>query len=204
MAKAKKIGGEVPTNGAEEAIQTGLPYQVEVTLQGSADMLFHRWNVEEVEAKSIAAKGSKIKKTDNIESYVYRNEEGDVCIPSEYLRMAVIGAAKYKQDPRSPRKSAMDLYKAGIVCLNPLVSLGVTEWDYEDKRRVVIQRAGITRTRPAMKAGWKATFQLMVLLPEYITQNDLNEAIQFAGRLIGLGDFRPTYGRFNVVEFKVL
>jgi hypothetical protein len=204
MAKSKKIGGDVPTNGAEETINMSLPYQVQVTLQGTSDMLFHRWNVEGVEAKSLAAKGSKAKKTDDIESYVYRNEKGFICIPSEYLRMAVIGAAKYKQDPRSPRKSAMDLFKAAIVCLNPLVSLGVKEWDYEDKRRVVIQRSGITRVRPAMKVGWKATFDLMVLLPEYITANDLNESVQFAGRLIGLGDFRPTYGRFNVVEFKVV
>lgn len=202
--KVKNIGGDVPTNGAEEIINFSLPYQVKVTLQGSSDLLFHRWNVEEVEAKSLAAKGSKAKKTDNIESFVYRNDEGELCIPSEYLRMAVISAAKYKQDPRSPRKSAMDLFKAGICCLNPLASLGVTNWDYEDKRRVVVQRAGITRTRPAMKIGWKATFELMVLLPEYISSNDLNESIQFSGRLIGLGDFRPTYGRFNVIEFKVI
>ncbi len=202
--KTKNIGGDVPTNGAKESIEMGLPYNVEVTLQGCADLLFHRWNCESIEEKSAAAKGSKAKKTDNVESYVYRNEEGEICIPGEYLRMAVIGAAKYRQDPRSPRKSAMDLYKAGIVCMNPLASLGKDHWDYEDKRRVVIQRSGINRIRPAMKTGWRATFELMVNIPEYISPDDLNEVIQLAGRLIGLADFRPTYGRFNIVEFKVL
>ena len=43
----------------------------------------------------------------------------------------------------------------------------------------------------------------MVNLPEYVSPSDLNEVIQSAGRLIGVGDFRPTYGRFQVVKFEV-
>lgn len=199
----KHIGGEVPSNNAKQLLELELPYQVSVTIQGNSDMLFHRWNCEEIEEKSKLKKGSAGKKTDNIKSYVYRNDEGFLCLPGEYLRMAIVNAAKYKQDPRSPRKSAMDLYKASIICLNNLSSLGTKDWDYEDKRRVVVQRAGINRVRPAMKLGWKATFDLMVNTPEYISPSDLNESIQLAGRLIGLGDFRPTYGRFNVIEFKL-
>lgn len=156
-----------------------------------------------MEAKSKAAKGSKAKKEDDLESYVYRNTVGDLCIPSEYFRMSVINAAKFKQDPRSPRKSAMDLFKAGIATLEPLCSLGAKDWSYIDKRRVMIQRNGITRFRPAMTSGWEATILFQVLLPEYIIPELLNETIQSAGRLIGVGDFRPTFGRFQVTGFSV-
>lgn len=201
--KATAIGGQAPTNGAEDAIATGQPYTVTVTIEGSADFLFHRWNPEAVDAKAGAAKGSKAKKSDDIESYVYRTDDGQLAIPGEYLRQAIITAAKFRQDPRSPRKSAMDLYKAGIVSLTQLAPLGKVTWDYEDRRRVVIQRSGVNRTRPAMKTGWKATFEIMVNLPEYINRGDLNEVIAAAGRLIGLGDFRPSYGRFNVIRFEV-
>ena len=94
--------------------------------------------------------------------------------------------------------------KAAIVSLTPLSSLGVKAWDYLDKRRVCIQRNAITRSRPAMKEGWKATFIIQVQLPEYIDQQLLNTTIQAAGRLIGLADFRPSYGRFSVTKFQVL
>jgi hypothetical protein len=198
-----EIGGEVPTNGAKSAIDVTMPYVVDVTIQGSADFLFHRWNNEAVRAKADGAKGSKIKKTDDVESYVYRNDKDILCIPGEYLRQSIIGAAKFKQDPRSPRKSAQDLFKAGVVAITPLASTGLKNWDYEDQRRVVIQRNAITRTRPALKAGWRVTIQLMVNLPEYISPSFLNEVIANAGRLIGVGDFRPTYGRFQVVGFKL-
>ena len=97
----------------------------------------------------------------------------------------------------------MDLYKAGVVSLTQLASLGKASWDYEDRRRVVIQRAGINRTRPAMRVGWTAEFDLMVNLPEYISTHDLHEVISQAGRLVGLGDFRPSFGRFALMKFGV-
>ena len=197
------IGGEAPTNGAKSVIDLSVPYVAEVAIQGTADLLFHRWNPESVEGKAKAAKGSKAKRIDDVESYVYRTGKGVLAIPGEYLRMAIVNSAKYKQDPRSPRKSAMDLYKAAIVPLTTLAPLGKTTWDYEDRRRAVVQRQGINRIRPAFRTGWRATFELMVNLPEYVAPEALNEVIQQAGRLVGLGDFRPTYGRFQVVSFKV-
>ena len=201
--KVTAIGGNVPSNGGAETIEMSEPYIATVTIQGTSDILFHCWNAEAVDEKGAAAKGSKAKKTDNIESYIVRNDDGEICLPGEYLRGSVIHAAKFRQDPRSPRKSAMDLFKAGVVNLSPLASLGKTTWDYEDRRRVVIQRAGINRTRPAFKAGWRASVDLLVTLPEYISPMTLNEVIGVAGRLVGVADFRPTYGRFQVVSFEV-
>lgn len=190
------------TNGAKEQIALSEPWTCSVEVTGSSDLLFHRWNNEAVAEKAAARKGSAAKKTDNIESYVYRNEDNEICLPGEYLRGAIVHAAKFKQDPRSPRKSAMDLFKAGIITLTPLASLGATEWDYEDKRRVVIQRSAITRVRPAFRKGWKAEIQLMVNIPEYIDQAFLLDTLSTAGKLIGVGDFRPTYGRFDVTKFE--
>lgn len=202
-SKATAIGPE-PTTGGNHDIEMTMPYRAEIELTGTADMLFHRWNVEAVAEKAAAAKGSKSKKCDNVESYVYRNDDGELCLPGEYVRQAVITAAKFKQDPRSPRKSAMDLFKAAIISLTPLASLGVKLWDYEHKCRVQVQRNGITRVRPAIKEGWQATLIFMVNLPEYVSPALLHEVLVNAGRLVGLADFRPTYGRFNVSRFEVL
>jgi hypothetical protein len=196
--KVTAIGS--PSNDGEAAIIS--PYTAAITAKGTAAFLFHRWSCDGIEEKAKAAKGSAAKKTDNLESYVYRDGDGNLAIPSEYFRMSCINAAKYKQDPRSPRKSAMDLFKAGLVCLEEHCTLGVKDWDFLDRRRVQIQRNGITRVRPAMNAGWEVKLQIQVLLPEYISPNLLNEVIQSAGRLVGVGDFRPTFGRFQVTSFQ--
>lgn len=67
----------------------------------------------------------------------------------------------------------------------------------------MVQRNGITRTRPAMKEGWAATVELMVNLPEYVAPILLRRVVDDAGRLIGVGDFRPTYGRFAVSKWAI-
>ncbi len=197
--------GETVTNGAEPDIIR--PYSATVTIEGVAPILFHRWNNEAVAEKAAAAKGSKAKKSDNVDSYVWRTPEGEIGIPGEYLKGSICdprnGAAKYRQDPRSPRKSALDLYRAGVIVLTPIASLGKATWDYLDERRVMVQRNGITRVRPAFLAGWRATFEVEVVTPEYIPAPALLAVLTDAGRLVGVGDYRPTYGRFGVTQFEV-
>ncbi len=192
---------QTTNDGADSFI---MPYCAEITIQGAAPILFHRWSCEDVEAKSGAPKNSKAKKTDNIEAYLYRAASGGIAIPAEYLRQAVIQAAKFRQDPRSPRKSAMDLFKASIIGLTDMADTGVMEPDYLDRRRVVIQRAAVTRTLPALNTGWTATFMFMVQTPEYIGPELFHAVLTDAGRLVGIGDFRPSYGRFAVTRFEVL
>lgn len=191
-------------NGVENTVTTEKPFVVTVEMIGACPVIFHRWSCEAVESKSAAKKGSKEKKSDNVESYVYRDSDGHICLPGEYLRMAMIYAAKFKQDPRSPRKSAFDLFKAGIVPLTELAKIngGTDNWDYLDKRRVVVQRNGITRMRPAFLKGWSAEIDILVNTPEYIDYQLFSEVLSMAGRLIGVGDFRPTYGRFDIAKCK--
>lgn len=197
-----------PTNDAAALIIATAPYVVEVDLEGTSPILFHRWSNEAVAEKSAAAKGSKSKKEDNVESYVYRCADGTIGIPGTYLVGSMIdprnGAAKYRQDPRSPRKSALDLFRAGVVALTDVASLGKADWDYLDARRVTVQRSAITRVRPAFMAGWRATFLLSVLTPEYIPPALLLDVLTQAGRLVGVGDFRPTFGRFQITRFELV
>jgi hypothetical protein len=54
------------------------------------------------------------------------------------------------------------------------------------------------RIRPAMREGWEAEFDLLITTPEYLSPAIMSGLISQAGRLVGLCDFRPTYGRFNI------
>jgi len=194
------------SNDAESTIGMELPFTVHVKIQGTSPFLFHRWSNEQVAAQSAAKKNSKMKKTDNVESYVFRNDANELCIPSEYVRMALINSAKYDQHPQKPRASAFELFKAALVCtpdLCPLNGGEVYQWDALDMRRVVIQRASITRSRPMMKTGWEIETDITVLLPDLIDIDFLNKTLVRAGLMIGIGDFRPSFGRFMVTRFEL-
>ena len=211
--EAKALGGDVSDSGNID-IETEIPYTASIRIEGDSSILFHRRQSDAVEAKAKAAKGSAAKKSDNVESYVWRNDDGYICLPGEYVRGSMIdprnGAAKYQQDPRSSRKSALDLFRAGVVSLTDLAVITTAEgvkadtWDYIDRRRVTVQRAGVTRQRPAFNEGWSAEFELMVLLPQYISPSLLRRTLTDGGRLVGVGDFRPTFGRFSLTKFDVI
>src|ERR1019366_5783652 len=143
MASSKTNKNEAQvSNGASDQVAMSQPYIARVTIAGVVPLLLHAWNTESVAEKAAATKNSKAKKTDDVESYVYRDTDGKLGIAGKCLMGAIAGAAKFFQDPRSSRKSAHDIFKAGVQVLTPVAPfLNETEtWDYEDKQRVVIMR----------------------------------------------------------------
>lgn len=73
---------------------------------------------------------------------------------------------------------------------------------YKDKaftlrKGVKVQLARIIRIRPMIPTGWSITFTA-----EYdehiVSEGNLRKAMEDAGSLIGLGDWRPKFGRFLV------
>lgn len=209
-----EVRGPKPSNDAAGLIGFQLPYSVEFTVKGVCPIIFHRWSNESVAEKSAAKKGSAAKKTDDVESYVYRDDDGFICIPGTYVHASISskkeGAGRYFQDPRSPRKSAADLYKAAAIpttLLAPILNADgkrTKDWDLLDERRMTVGQSSITRQRPTFNEGWQATFIFDITLPEYVNDQDFLAVLALAGRAVGLGDSRPTYGRFQVVSFKVL
>ncbi len=168
-------------------------------IEGTKDLIMHRW--------SLGEKPSAPYDPEDLECMLYRHKSGsgELALPGEYFRQSLIGASKFKQDPRHPRRSAMDLLKAGICCLEDrfLCGLGVTTFDYVYKASIRVQNQRIERFRPAMRVGWKCEFPVMVGLGEFITPELLREVGEAAGRLSGVGDFRPTFGQFKITNFSV-
>lgn len=183
------------------------PYSVLLTIVGTEDILFHRYDVEQVEAQGKAPKGSKEKKSDNVESYVFRTDAGHIGLPGINFKACLADGAKYFQDPRSPRKSARDMVRAALKVVGVATFINAKgrkakTWDYLDKRRVTVQRNAISRSRPALYKGWKLELQINVVDAEYIDEDWLNSLVVRCGRSVALCDYRPDFGTFRVESFK--
>ena len=98
----------------------------------------------------------------------------------------------------------MDLFKACVFVATDIASLGFIGWEFEDRRRVTVQRQGVTRVRPGVKAGWRLNFEIRVILPEYISESLLHEVLDRAGKLCGICDGRPEFGRFRLERFQLI
>lgn len=144
-------------------------------------------------------------KTDVDHEYVAKIEwggglwlwNGAPCIPGEAIEACFVAAAK-----KTKRGVAA---KAGI--------LSPTNWplDYDGPRDinsmwasgdfkltvgVRVGQARVMRTRPIFRR-WSAAIEIEYL-DDQMDEREVLDILRTAGRLIGLGDWRPRYGRFVV------
>jgi hypothetical protein len=154
----------------------------------------------------------KTKKTDyDLEeidrlSYIgslYLSEDGKPVIPSDNIERCIqLGAQK--------KRMGKDV-AAAVLCSDaeyPLQYDGPKDpaemyksIRFVNRKSVAVQNSRVMRVRPMIPTGWVLVFEL-----EYdesvINEKAIIDAMQDAGSLIGLGDWRPKFGRFTVEVVK--
>lgn len=158
-------------------------------------------------SRSIAEITKKRKKTDADHEEMARREffgglyvsGGEPCIPAEMLEAALVkGAMKEKRGPAA---------KAGILVEHnaKLEYDGPRDpdelWADPKFRLRVAAKVGpsrVMRTRPRFD-GWSASIAVR-FLPSLLNSDDIRNFLVTAGEQVGIGDWRPRFGRFAVVK----
>jgi hypothetical protein len=157
-----------------------------------------------------AKRGSRIPSAElEAENGAYRLEDGTLGIKGESFVGAIAGksgaAGAFKTKNRGTMKSRL----THISCVEELVPLvhaktGEPIRDYIiDQRPVVVQKSRIIRARPLIN-DWSATFTIQYD-PQLVAEPlIILEILSDAGRRIGVGDYRPRFGRFSVAGYALL
>jgi hypothetical protein len=134
------------------------------------------------------------------ESYLYKDEKGEIVIPSVNVKACIREAGRnYRVSGRRTTFAAM--IRAGIdINPFPYIPLIHNGWQV-DIRPVVVQRNRILRARPRFDE-WGLKFQIINQDPTVIHMDTLKKILIDAGKYYGLGDFRPEFGLFEVKEFR--
>jgi len=199
-----------PPNGARadelHAIdESSIGYRARVTVEGTNMLLLDRYNADVIAAKAALPKGHAKKKEVDHESQVYRHPEtGNIAIPGAAFLRSIEEAARYLPPiPGRLERSPAPLIVA-LVNLAPedeLVDIGLRSWDLIDGKRITLSRGADTMLRPAILAGWRASFSLDVVMGGLITPAILRSAIDVAGRAKGVGAYRRVHGRYMPIAF---
>jgi len=137
--------------------------------------------------------------TEEAEAYTYRNSEG-YYIPSFQIEACLVKAGTSERVAGQGKKTYKD-YMNAFVMVEP-EEIRITPQEYTlDRRFVRVQRSRIMRTRPKWRKGWTARFQLVVLDDSIPTQI-LQRILEYGGMYVGIGDWRPRFGRFEVTKFQ--
>lgn len=182
----------------------------EITIRGLSPLLMHNGQTADPLnkfSKQLKAVSGKRKKTDEdyaemskIEWHagLYVDKDGELIIPSTLIEASIQDGAK-KSKLGKAFKSAVfvnDDAKVDIGVKKKAIDLFGDE-NYRDVRGVRIGQARIMRTRPVF-ANWKCKFTLY-FDDEQVNESDVSQALSDAGSKCGIGDFRPKFGRFEVI-----
>ncbi|MBN1121925.1 MAG: hypothetical protein JXJ17_12660 [Anaerolineae bacterium] len=195
-------------------------YTINVVVRGIVPLLQRRFAPETLDTmlRGSATKSIRVDYSSEWMTGMYIDDDGFLYEPATHLEGALVKAAASYRIKGQGYKTYRDVFRAQCQIApdqipvlfdgNPIPRPGPELFDQPtvalsvDIQRVVVSKAAVPRARLKVHEGWELAFTVIVqddALPAAIVRTILEDA----GRSSGLGDFRPRYGRFEVVRFEV-
>ena len=181
-------------------------------IKGTVPLLMHNGQMASPfneYAKQLKEISGKRKKTDEdfeamalIEARggLYFDKEAGVYIPGENIEAAIIAGAKLKKLGTT--------FKRGLRVIDIKCSLDhigpsspdelIRNPDFIYSKLVKVGTSRILRTRPIFNE-WGTSFSV-AYAPDQVDKNTVIQAIKDTGELVGIGDWRPRFGLFEVTK----
>lgn len=153
------------------------------------------------ESSDLAAGKKVYDDEDEAKRRLYLSPDGEVCHPCEAFTKAMVKAVAGKKFGKMFATSAI---KGSVFITEPHALIidekGKPAKYHVDRRPVVVGKARILRCRPCF-SNWrmKVAFEIDAAI---LQPSQVKESLALAGRIIGIGDYRPEkgggFGRFTV------
>ena len=194
-------------------------YTLDVGIRGSAPLLHHRFAPAQLDTLMRGA-ARRTGATDYSQEWLdsmYVTAEGYLFQPATHIEGALVKAASLFKIKGARGKTWKDAVRAYCYVVPeqiihrrddqpvsaPKADLLAhpTEFLSVSIMRVMVQRSAVARSRLQIAPGWELSFKLEVH-DDQISPEVMREIVAEAGRAVGIGDFRPRCGRFEVTHFE--
>ena len=179
---------------------------IECEVTGISPLLQHRFAIDETGAAKGPKQKNKEQQEDLVEQSLYRLPDGTIYQPSIHILSSMKRAGVKFQIPGQGKLTYKNLIGSGAVMINPDAIPHKIQAFEVDVRAVVMPstRGRVARKRPVLNT-WRLCFEIEYDDTE-ISADDIHEILAYAGKRVGIGDFRPekggSFGRFMISGFK--
>lgn len=126
------------------------------------------------------------------------SQDGLPCLPGEMIEAMLLESAKKKKKGVQAKAGLIVPHNAMLEYEGPKdIDDMWKSGQFLHKIGVRVQRNKVIRTRPIFKE-WAANLEIHYL-PSLLNKSDVESFIEIGGQIVGLGDWRPKFGRFSVV-----
>lgn len=177
-------------------------YTVTGTIEGAAPLLFSR--PYKVIDPPKPGKQTDEDRDSEAMKRLHLDVERGAYIPSEALKNSLLDGIKMA-GIKNGAVSARPLVEATVFPLHH-VFLGKSEPDevFETPARVPPRTGPLVLIRyPKFLPGWKGAFTLLVTQDSRDLLEKVRKGLETAGQFVGVGSWRPEYGRFVLIDWNV-
>lgn len=182
-------------------------YSIEGSIKLIADVLFNKPTAAALASTESGQRGKKKtveQKIEAVAEMVHRNGDGKTIVllgdsfKQSYLEGCKFAGLKMGKRSLHPTLNALTFPED--------LSFGTADPDYVFTHHGrVPPRTGalVIIRRPAFKAGRELNFKMLVA-DDVIEPDQIKVSIEHGGLLVGIGSWRPKYGRYQLSKFKVV
>ena len=135
------------------------------------------------------------------EMHSYKTEDGKFYLPSEMIESAMTKAAtSFKMEGK---KTFKDAFKGGTIVDPDKIIFKQQNFKSYGKWGVNHNtRGAVWVVRPRIDE-WEVEFSLTLLQDERVSDEILRQILEYAGLYVGVGAWRPKFGRFEITKFEL-
>lgn len=192
-------------------------YQIRARIVGTAPLLQHRFPLEALAGLMEGATrrtGAEDRRYEWLTT-LYAHD-GLLVQPASHIEAALVRAAAGFRVKGAKGKTYREIIRAAVLISpeeilhfwngmplavpGPELLTTPTDALSVNLQRVIVNRAAVARARLQISPGWELDFTITVnddqLRPEVV-----RTILEEAGQAVGIGDYRPKFGRFTVAAF---
>lgn len=182
---------------------------IKVKIQGISPLLQHRYVFVDEKEEDAKRRSGKKDYSGEWKKALYWDDKLGVIQPGVHIEAAMIKAAVSFQIPGKGKKTYKDLFKSAVFVSPDYIPHGLKGSPEDlvkkgkitiDRRLVRVNNSGVERLRPLFK-DWALEFTIEVH-DDQISDDTVQQILEHAGRYVGIGDYRPKFGRFSVAKFE--
>jgi hypothetical protein len=173
---------------------------IDVTIRGTKPLLMHSTYAMTL-PKSKKVKSSEHDVAEEARLCLYLDDEKHIAVPSFAILSAMRKAATQLKKGGAGKKTLKDFVFSGLRIDPAMITLTPQEY-VVDVQMVRIGTARIPRARPLFK-DWTISFQITMVDEQTWDGGTVRQVLEEAGKYLGILDFRPLYGTFEIESMKI-
>lgn len=177
-----------------------MKYEVEIA--GLSPLLQHRFDVEKLTSTKTRTGDRKMTDDDEKEAakkFLYVSD-GKVVQPALHIEGAMTKAATELKLAGSGKKTYKDLIKATCFVTPEYIPLNNQKWTVDARPVVNPTTRGRSMCYRPRFDEWSMNFEMEVL-DDRADPAAIEEILRLAGLRVGIGSYRPRFGRFEIKKF---